>query len=413
MRRFALCLLVISFIVCAPEAHADESETVTLHVHWVDQKPHDSVLLPGLALIAHEGDFELYRHGQPASSLLLEHVYLGTSSVRPDELVEALRLHQPEAVVEAFRSRPWRPPNGPFMMPSPYHHYARLEVDPLRHRFLSWFGTVHPADDAFLGNEDPMQVELFDADGRFQGPLSIDLLGNQVMDAGICYNDETRLMWLHEAPQWPRPGSCRASEAAVRHHPGLVGSQRNPEGIPGVLGQTADHGQPTFGSLYFDATAADFSQPGFRFGRLIITRGISGAASGSWYSPERSGEGFNFEILEAGEPDGPRRLLVHWFTYSGDGSGEQVWLSGIGPLESWDHVVVPMAITEGGRFASTDNPANVQRRLWGELEVRFLGDCSDQATVRFEPSEPGFESGEFTVLRLSPAIEGLAWPCQR
>ncbi len=412
MRRSLLIMMLLASLAAAPNAApADETGPVALSVHWLDTRPDDSVLLPGLVTIFHAGDVVLYDFGKPASDILIEHVHGGTSSVRLDQLVESLRERFPNAIVDGFRSAPWLAPSPPDDS-WPHHEHVRVELDPRQHRFLSWFGSVHPSDDAFVGNDDPMRIELFDADGRFKGPLYIDLFGNQVMDAGVCYNDEQRLFWLHEAPQWPRPGSCRASEGAVRQHPGLNGSLRNPDADPGVLGTSVEHPGFPFGVLRFDPVGADFSRPGFRFGRLVVTRagGFSGEASGSWYSPERAGEGFNLELLEPHAPGGPMRILVHWFTYDASGGGRQVWLAGLGEFGSDQSAVVELVITDGGRFASTDNPATVQRRRWGELEIVNLG-CN-HGSVRYRPDDVGVAAGEFQIHRLSPAIEGLAWRCR-
>lgn len=70
--------------------------------------------------------------------------------------------------------------------------------------------------------------------------------------------------------------------------------------------------------------------------------------SGSWYQPERSGEGVTLMLLDNGQ------LLHYWFTYAPqeeeDQAPEQMWLLGVtDPADSYGEFK-PMWITSGGRF---------------------------------------------------------------
>mgnify|MGYP000906944394 CR=1 FL=1 len=132
--------------------------------------------------------------------------------------------------------------------------------------------------------------------------------------------------------------------------------------------------------------------------------------AGAWYSPERAGEGFSLQVLPPG-PDQPARALVYWYTYAPDGSGRQLWLTGLAPIQgiSLPDFGIDLHRTEGGRFAATSNPATVVTRPWGRLELFF--DRCDRAQVRFQSSDPAYGSGGFTIHRLGPPTEGLAWFC--
>ena len=48
---------------------------------------------------------------------------------------------------------------------------------------------VIPSNDAFIGNDNAMAYELFDANGNFNGPLTIQVFGNEVWDAGTEVNN--------------------------------------------------------------------------------------------------------------------------------------------------------------------------------------------------------------------------------
>ena len=56
-------------------------------------------------------------------------------------------------------------------------------------RYLSYSSMVIPSNDAFIGNDDPLQLEIFDALGNFNGPLEIAIFGADVWDAGTEAND--------------------------------------------------------------------------------------------------------------------------------------------------------------------------------------------------------------------------------
>lgn len=69
--------------------------------------------------------------------------------------------------------------------------------------------------------------------------------------------------------------------------------------------------------------------------------------SGSWYQPERSGEGTTLMLLENGQ------ILQYWFTYAPDGeveTSQQQWFVGVTePASTWAEFR-PLVTTSGGRF---------------------------------------------------------------
>jgi Spondin_N/PEP-CTERM motif len=62
-------------------------------------------------------------------------------------------------------------------------------TDPTTTRFLSFGAMVVPSNDLFIGNPNPTAFELFNASGQFNGPLSIQIFGRNVWDAGTEVND--------------------------------------------------------------------------------------------------------------------------------------------------------------------------------------------------------------------------------
>ena len=62
---------------------------------------------------------------------------------------------------------------------------ALLNVnDPTVHQYLSYAAMVVPSNDFFMGNANPLAFRLFDSGGNFLGPLTIQVYGRHVWDAG-------------------------------------------------------------------------------------------------------------------------------------------------------------------------------------------------------------------------------------
>lgn len=123
--------------------------------------------------------------------------------------------------------------------------------------------------------------------------------------------------------------------------------------------------------------------------------------SGSWFEPDRSGQGFALQWM----PDDS--AVVVWFTY--DGEGEQQWMLGVGELEG-DHLVFPdLKSTRGGRFGEDFDPDQVQRLHWGELELELA--CSG-GPARYSSDRPEFGSGELLLVPLSRLMRPEGCPAE-
>lgn len=58
-----------------------------------------------------------------------------------------------------------------------------LTLDSMQHRYLSYFSMVVPSNDRFVGNDSPMEFQLFDSNGVFQ-PGVLTENGSSIWDAG-------------------------------------------------------------------------------------------------------------------------------------------------------------------------------------------------------------------------------------
>ncbi len=64
-----------------------------------------------------------------------------------------------------------------------------IKLNASTNRYLSFASMLLPSNDAFIGNDDPIAHDLFDAMGNFNDGFSIDLFGTDVWDAGTEEND--------------------------------------------------------------------------------------------------------------------------------------------------------------------------------------------------------------------------------
>lgn len=128
---------------------------------------------------------------------------------------------------------------------------------------------------------------------------------------------------------------------------------------------------------------------------------ITGKLSGSYYSPARNGEGV---LVEIGQTAARRTVFLTWYTYAG---GAQRWIVGNVDYPSGaSTVTVPLIITTGGQFGSAFSPAQVQASTFGTATVSFPT-CT---TMRFQWTENGGQSGDYSYQRLVSGLEGVACP---
>ena len=122
-------------------------------------------------------------------------------------------------------------------------------------------------------------------------------------------------------------------------------------------------------------------------------------ASGSWFDPDRNGEGFVVQVLR------DRQAIVTWFTYppAGEEAG-QAWMIGTGTADGDRIEIGEMLRPAGAVFGPGFDPSDVVREPWGSLEIVFE-DCNHALASWNGP--PAFGSGSMELVRLS-AIDDVA-----
>ena len=121
---------------------------------------------------------------------------------------------------------------------------------------------------------------------------------------------------------------------------------------------------------------------------------VGPAFSGSWYSTDRSGEGFILQVLDNGT------ALLLWFTYPPAGTNaQQAWIYADGGSIEGERIRFASAVTtRGGRFGATGGGVQAQRIAWGTVEFRFTSCNAGEVTY----SGPGaWGSGTRQIVRLT------------
>jgi Ca2+-binding RTX toxin-like protein len=137
-----------------------------------------------------------------------------------------------------------------------------LTVDPTTAMYFSYASMVVPSNDAFVGNDNAMFLELFDDAGNFTGPKQFVVSGNQILDAGTEVNTELDAAFINQTA----PNTGETENGVVHQHVGFNGSLGNPDGTAVILGGT------TAAGTYVSPLQADFTRPNHELLRFTITQ---------------------------------------------------------------------------------------------------------------------------------------------
>lgn len=115
--------------------------------------------------------------------------------------------------------------------------------------------------------------------------------------------------------------------------------------------------------------------------------------SGAWYDPERSGEGFMVDVNEDG------RVVVYWFTYTPDDSGNQAWMIGTGEFIDSQVAIDRMFQPVGTDFGIDFEASELENIDWGSLTLQF--DDESSGHIWYESNLEAYGSGDYPIERLA------------
>jgi hypothetical protein len=185
----------------------------------------------------HDGTFDVFDSGAAASMSLERFAEDGDFDPLIDEFA-AQMAGTTQGLLEGVLG----PEPGPIAPGETVTRVFRLDPDALTSAFLSYGSMIIPSNDAFVSEDDPLGIAVFDVGGVFQ-PVDFTVPGSAALDAGTEVNDELPANTAFFGQTTPDTGVDEGSVVAA--HPGFL--------APGMGGILDD---PMFAD-------ADFTAPGY------------------------------------------------------------------------------------------------------------------------------------------------------
>ncbi|MBK1880012.1 spondin domain-containing protein [Pelagicoccus mobilis] len=178
LTRAALRGIVAAFCLAGASAHAI---TVKVKVENVSQT--DGLWFTPVFFGFHNGSFDTFDAGLTAPGPIEDIAEGGVVDGLVND-ADAAGIKNHVLADDASEA------GGPPVLFSPGESaYFTTTLDSLSNRYLSFASMLLPSNDAFFGNPNPTQYELFDVFGNFKHGFQIDLFGSDIWDAGTEQND--------------------------------------------------------------------------------------------------------------------------------------------------------------------------------------------------------------------------------
>ncbi len=160
----------------------------------------------------HDGSFDTFNLGSPATPGLELLAEDGPTDLLATEFAAPGRVSGVVPGLMGFGSMPGQPP---VIDGGETASTLVSIVDSTMSRYFTFASMVIPSNDAFIGNNNPLAYQVFDAGGNFLGPLTIEVFGDQLWDAGTEVNDRM-------GAAFSTLGGTSSDEGGMVHaHPGL------------------------------------------------------------------------------------------------------------------------------------------------------------------------------------------------
>ena len=174
-------LLTATTVATAPAtigAQEAGSDGEAVQFTFENLQPADGFFFTEAWVGLHNGDFDLFNPGERATPGLEALAEGGNTELLGSEFAAPGRL---QATVG----------NGDvqFISPGEVIQGSIDVINPENYRYASFASMLIPTNDAFFGNEDPTAYELFDENGDFTGPVTIEITAADLYDSGTEVND--------------------------------------------------------------------------------------------------------------------------------------------------------------------------------------------------------------------------------
>jgi hypothetical protein len=171
------CFVLLALFAAAPVATATQ-----VQVSIENLASAGGVALSPFTLIAHNGSFDAFNNGSSAVGTGIEDVAeLGAGANLISEGTAAQASAVTATLIATMNAF------GPGIFNPGGSGSTVLSLDSAANRYLTYGAMVVPSNDAFLGNDNPTAVELFDVGGTFVAS-NFTLFGSNIWDAGTEVN---------------------------------------------------------------------------------------------------------------------------------------------------------------------------------------------------------------------------------
>ncbi len=178
LTRAALRGIAVAACLTAASAHA-----ITVKVKVENLSESDGLWFTPVFFGFHDGSFDTFDAGVAATSSI-EALAEGGD---PSGLIADIGGVMGAKSHVLFQDGSGAPP-GVLFAPGESNSFT-IDLDSMYNRYLSFASMLLPSNDAFFGNANPAQHELFDIFGNFKGYQEINLFGSNIWDAGTELND--------------------------------------------------------------------------------------------------------------------------------------------------------------------------------------------------------------------------------
>ncbi|MEO1004771.1 MAG: spondin domain-containing protein [Cyanobacteria bacterium J06638_38] len=191
----------------------------------------------------HDGNFDTYDRGRPASAGLEAIAEDGDASLLGTEL-----LNSGAGFIEGTIPGNEGENLGVIDVGETTSITFTVDRSLPSSRYLNYASMILPSNDGFVANGNPRSHEIFDAQGNFQGGNFI-IAGDEVLDAGTELNDEAESSTAFFGQAAPNTGETEGG--VVQSHPGFASAGR-------ILSSN-------------DFAGADFTADGYQIARVSIS----------------------------------------------------------------------------------------------------------------------------------------------
>ncbi|MEO0686665.1 MAG: spondin domain-containing protein, partial [Cyanobacteria bacterium J06649_11] len=205
--------------------------------------PENGTLLTPLWVGFHDGSFDTYDRGRPASAGLESLAEDGSTNLISREFISS-----GAGLVDGTITAPGGATPGPIDTGETTSLTFTLDRSLASSRFFNYAAMVLPSNDAFIANGNPEAFEIFDENGNFLGADFV-VRGNQVLDAGTEVHDDAEDSTAFLGQSSPNTGTDE--NGVVELHQGFQPNGR-------ILSE------PRFAN-------ADFTADGYEVARITVT----------------------------------------------------------------------------------------------------------------------------------------------